>query len=477
MKLIEWRHSLFWKIVPATFLMSSLTWLVLDGTFTLIEDGRLHKALAPQTMQPLFETALRQSQPLMQAQSLPNAWCVDLLELLAQRALVSQMKDRTGDANANGLFKVSASGRIYLRLQAADGSVCEYAPNRSKFTTDIDNQIARSHENAMVERPDGWMSITVTRLQEPRAPVLTAGIYIFSPWEKLKQPKAYQLHLAIFILCLSSVAAMVLLVLLIRRIRRADIAATEWTNGNLTTRINDHGADELSKLTQKFDHMADALEDRINIRLALAAAEERNRLARDLHDTAKQRSFALGLQLYVLKDSVAQTPEIAQRIELALTLVHQIQQDLSMIIRRLKASTIAECGFEQVLASGIDSMLAGSSIAWTMKLDAEFEALLALEPDTAQQLFLISMEAVANALKHAGQCTRCELSGSHHGKTFIWRVIDNGQGMLENDEQKLGMGLSNMRFRAASLHHGNLTVTQIPSGGMEITVRFQRKAA
>lgn len=466
--LLQWRHSLFWTIMPAMFLTSCLTWLTLDSIATISEDSRLRQALAPARLQPALRQALNNSAPLLT--SLPAPWCADLLELLAERVLATPLADRTGDANSNGFVRASQDGRLAVSLRAPNGGGCSFGSARGKVATPLLQQIA-SAGHGIVEQPNGWIS--VTSVTTPEGLTLSAGVYILSPWVKIAQPRLWGISLASFIFCISLVVALVLLILLIRRIERANQAADAWTHGHLTTRIHDRGKDELSRLTQKFDLMADAMAGVIEVKQALAAAEERNRLARDLHDTAKQRAFALNLQLSALREMRPADAAGAKLADAALALTYQLQQDLSVIIRRLTAPTIAESGFRMVLTEGVEALLAGSHISFSIKLSEEFEAGLARAPDVSQQLCMISMEAVANMLKHAHNCTQCVLEGARNGEHYSWRIADNGAGLPPAGQRGQGMGLANMKLRADGLDDGGFDIAAGADGGVLLLTTFR----
>lgn len=473
-KLLQWRHSLFWTIVPAMFVVSCIGAAVLVVVATISEDARLRDELAAPKLSGALAAAVRRSTPLLSETGGPTRWCTDTLQVLADRVLAETIGDRTGDTNANGFYQAGKSGRLAVELHAA-GMVCRYPSAGPAIAPGLRRQldaVARRPGAALGEQPDGWTSVAGVALDGAGAPVLTVGVQILSPWAKLKLPRSVGKPLALFILSINALAALVLVMLLIRRIKRADQAATAWTGGELGTRINDTGRDEVSRLTRKFDLMADAMSGVIEVKQALAAAEERNRLARDLHDSAKQRAFALNLQLSAARELFGPQPDGARLLDAALSLTSQLQQDLSNLIRRQSASTIVESGFRQVLLEGLRAMLAGGDIDWSVALDEADERALAAMPRVADQLLLITMEAVANALKHAA-CTRCAISGERSGAMYVWRIADNGVGLDAAAARGKGMGLANMKLRADGLDDGAFAAVPGADGGTAIVVTFR----
>ena len=388
------------------------------------------------------------------------------------------MGDRTGDANANGFYQTVKSGRLVISLRTASGHTCTFSSNERAVMPTLRERIEASATHPIaglagkaVETPEGWISVATLRPLGDQGATFSVGVHIFSPLEKFLQPRAVLVPLAAYILVMNALAALMIVILLIRRIKRADEAATAWTSGDLATRIHDTGQDEFSGLAQKFDMMADAISGVIQVKQALAAAEERNRLARDLHDSAKQRAFALNLQLSAARGSVPANTVGARLLDAALSLTSQLQQDLASVIGRLGAPTIAESGFRHALTEGVETLLTGSQIEYSIVLNNGDEALLAMLPEVERQLFLITLEAVANALKHA-RCTQCVISGKREGSHFIWRIVDNGTGCRSLDGEPQGMGLANMKLRADSLPHGHLDILTNDAGGTAIVVTF-----
>lgn len=471
----RYRHSLFWKMAPAMFLVSCVGAGLLMTGATILEDVRLRQALAPTELQTVLAAAVARATPLATQSGAPAPGCADTLQILADRVLSAAVGDRTGDANANGFYRASQSGRLVALAVMADGSMCRFPGAGSTLTPalqkQLDNALLRRYAGtALVEHDGGWTSVAAL---PPTAgtPAIVVGMHVLSPLTKLIQPRSVYGPLAIFILSINTLAALALVLLLIRRIRRADQAASAWTLGALTARIDDRGRDEFSRLARKFDRMADAMSNMIAVRQALAAAEERNRLARDLHDSVKQRAFALNLQLSTACETMpADSPGLRQ-VEAALALTNQLQRDLSSVIRRLEAPTIAETGFREVIADSVRTMLAGAGIDWSIHLDERDERLISARPDIAHQLALITVEAVANAMKHA-RCTRCTIVCHVEHGACSWRIGDNGVGMPPGVRRVDGMGLGNMRLRAENLPCGSFALDANAGGGSVITVRF-----
>lgn len=453
--------------------------LALTFGLTVLEDRRLRAVLAPVELENSSGTALRAGSELLTKEGVPTAWCKDTLHVLAERVLAESIKDIMGDSNANGFRRALKSGRLGVELRGAGDSTCLFGGEDQQLSPAMRREMDAARQRAdqgqggmIVELSDGWISTTSIAWRGPGGPTLTLGAYMLSPVSKLMQPRSMHGRLGVFILCMNVVAALMLVLLLLKRIKRADAAATAWTLGELDTRINDTGRDELSRLTHKFDIMANAMSGVIQVKQSLAAAEERNRLARDLHDSAKQRAFALGLQLSAARESMSQHSHGVHLIDAALKLTGQLQQDLSSVIHRLGAPTIVESGFRNVLSDAIDTLLVGGKMSWSLSLSSSDESALTAMANAPHQLFLITIEAVANALKHA-DCTDCVVSGERQGPLFIWRICDNGKRPIPRFTDSKGMGLANMKLRADSLDGGSFDILPSAGAGTTIVVTFR----
>ena len=476
---LKWRYSMFWVIVPTMFLASCAGAALMVTISTYREDARLRRAIEPSALRQLFEQSWPGSAPLLEHAMEHPAWCEEALHVVSGRVLTKALADRAGDDNANGFFQSVKTGRLAVWLHMPDGRTCRFGSDEVPVARALLSRmeasargIAIAKRGAIEERSDGWISIASAAPLGTRGPIMTVGLYMLSPGTKLLGRGSVFRPLAKFILCINVVTALVLVVLLIRRIRRANLASEAWSRGELAVRINDRGRDEFSRLTHQFDRMADAMAGVIEIKQALAAAEERDRLARDLHDSAKQRAFALNLQLSAARRTATCSTESMRLIDAALLLTGQLQDDLAGVIRRLAAPTIAESGFRHVVEDGVGRLLAGSTIQWSVSLDAIDEAAVDAAPDIARQLTLITIEAVSNALKHA-QCRSCTISASRSGAVFIWRIVDDGRGMPPSENAGKGMGLASMWMRAASLPDGTFDIHPTTGGGTSVVVTFK----
>jgi signal transduction histidine kinase len=248
-----------------------------------------------------------------------------------------------------------------------------------------------------------------------------------------------------------------------RRLNRVARAASAWSRGDFSDRIADPSRDELGHLSALLDGMALELKDLMRSRAQLATLEERQRLARDLHDTVKQKAFALSMQLATARRQLGEHPAGA-RIAQAEKLSQQIQQELAQILDELRASDAALPFAERLRARADEwAQLSG------LQLDLDLHQLPALPATHEDALLRIVDEGLANVLRHSGASLVC-LSLRIDADRVELAIVDNGRGT--GDEVRRGMGLANMRERAESLPGGRFEFDSAAERGTRIDVRF-----
>ena len=190
----------------------------------------------------------------------------------------------------------------------------------------------------------------------------------------------------------------------------------------------------------------------------VAVFDERDRLARDLHDTVIQRLFAVGLTLQSIAGTVT-SPE-ADRLCQAIV-------DIDDTIRQVR-TTIFELGLDNTSQGPRASVFAlveeltpvvGFEISTS--IDGPVDA--ALSGEILEHLLATLREALTNTGRHA-QASRASVMLSVDSETCRLQILDNGLGIDHGENQGGGNGLVNMRRRAEKLH-GTFDVEMPDAGG------------
>ena len=189
-----------------------------------------------------------------------------------------------------------------------------------------------------------------------------------------------------------------------------------------------------------------------------AVAEERARVAREIHDGLAQYLFALSTHVSMLK-SGAELEQILPRLEYAVT---SAQQEAQFAVLAL-SSAAGSAPFDSALKRYVEFLTADGEL----DVDVQIDGGVRLAPDEEIEIFRIVQEGLANARKHAG-ARQAEVSIVQRGDRRIVSVRDDGSG-FQGTEVDAGQGLKNMRSRAASIQ-GVFSLRSSPGQGTAIEV-------
>ena len=252
---------------------------------------------------------------------------------------------------------------------------------------------------------------------------------------------------------------------MVRRFSRLSAATDAWSQGDFSEFIDDPSGDEISQLAQSLNGMAEQLQTLLKRRQEMAVSEERNRLARDLHDSAKQQAFAASAQLGAAVALFEQDPQAAKPHLLeAEKLVDKVRKELTSLILELRLVDLKRGGLAVALRE--------YSIDWAhhsdIEIDIQVEGERALPLEVEQTLFRIAQEALANTARHS-QAGHAEILLVYNPDCVTLTIVDDGRGFNISDVQG-GMGLRSMRERA-ELIGGELIIESALGEGALVSVR------
>ena len=198
-----------------------------------------------------------------------------------------------------------------------------------------------------------------------------------------------------------------------------------------------------------------------NSEFGRAVAEERARVAREIHDGLAQYLFAMSTHASML-ESGADPKEMLPRLKEAAIAA---QQEAKYAILALSSAS-GRSPFDAALSRYVDFLTADGSL----EVELEIDPAITLGPDEQIELFRIVQEGLANARKHAGAERAWVSIGERAGDRYV-SVRDDGAGFVPG-ENAAGQGLRNMRERATSIG-GALTLRSTPGLGtsLEIVLR------
>jgi signal transduction histidine kinase len=180
----------------------------------------------------------------------------------------------------------------------------------------------------------------------------------------------------------------------------------------------------------------------------LALTEDRERIARDLHDTVIQRIFAAGLVLQASARLMHHDPDEAlRRVESSIDELDQTIQQIRTVIFELEATEARSTGLRSTV---LDVVAQGSKL---LRLEPRvlFEGPIdtGLAPHLGTEVLAALREALSNVIKHAG-ASRVDVELTAGPDSVVLRVRDDGVGPGDGGDRR-GSGLGNLADRAARL--------------------------
>jgi signal transduction histidine kinase len=197
------------------------------------------------------------------------------------------------------------------------------------------------------------------------------------------------------------------------------------------------------------------------------ALEEREDLARDLHDGIVQDIYAIGLGLDEIRRSVAQdAPSAAGGLAQAIGGLNEVIGKVRGHI--LGAAPQVIDGHQLRAELQQLARMADCAQRLRFRLDIDQHAVSLLTSDAAIQVLHIVREAMSNSLRHSfGRSGRVSLRVHKHGVRVV--VEDDGDGFERQDARGDGQGLQNMAARASQLN-ARLDIQSSPGAGTRITL-------
>nr|NIV14917.1 hypothetical protein [Fodinibius sp.]NIV96868.1 hypothetical protein [candidate division KSB1 bacterium] len=205
----------------------------------------------------------------------------------------------------------------------------------------------------------------------------------------------------------------------------------------------------------------------------LTAENERNHLARELHDSVTQTIFSMTLitsSTRILQESGSD--QVGGKLEELQNLAQSALKEMRALITQLRPISISDDGLYPVLSKHIKGLNKRNDVNITLeKNDAD----LWLNRNQQQEVFRIVQEALNNVIKHAnakGALVKFEQSP----KNLLITISDDGEGFDMNGlpESHHHFGLESMQQRATELN-GTLTIESQPGKGTSVICNIQMK--
>lgn len=231
--------------------------------------------------------------------------------------------------------------------------------------------------------------------------------------------------------------------------------------------------EQLRKLGRKWEEQVNTLQRLSNNNAELAAqakmtavVEERQRLARELHDAVSQQLFAISMTATAVSRTLDQDFEKAKRqIELIEEMASAAQSEMRALLLHLRPVLLEGKRLSQAIPELVQEMRAKVPVDITLDMEED----LPLNKGMENHLFRIVQEAMSNTLRHA-KATKMGIELHRRGDAVRLGIRDNGVGFDLEAKKQASYGLMNMEERVNELG-GSFQVITAPGKGTRIEIR------
>jgi signal transduction histidine kinase len=199
----------------------------------------------------------------------------------------------------------------------------------------------------------------------------------------------------------------------------------------------------------------------------LAVLEDRERIAKELHDGVIQSLFAVGMSLQAAESALGDPEAVRERLLAAVEGIDRSIRELRNYIFGLGPGGPADRHLDGALRDLVYEFRRGSDIAMRVEVDPQAASLLT--PHAADVLQIVR-EAMANSVRHArAETLAIEMHRDDDG--IVVEVEDDGSGFEPEGVGGAGRGLVNLRERAEAIG-GTLEISSAPGRGTRVRLRI-----
>ncbi|MFL8936488.1 histidine kinase [Rossellomorea oryzaecorticis] len=252
-------------------------------------------------------------------------------------------------------------------------------------------------------------------------------------------------------------------------------------SGKLSARVKSDERDELGVLAEEMNHLATYIQEQVKSlqRLAdekselaekahgAAVMEERQRLARDLHDSVSQQLFALNMLSSAALKSIAHDSGKAEGImKQVAEIASKAQGEMRALLLHLRPVDLKGEDIREALITLIRELKEKTQL----EIESRFEGMENLTKGTETHLFRIIQESLSNILRHS-KATRVVITTEKKEGFLTLYISDNGIGFNPVESKMTSYGLQTMKERAEEIG-GHFQIRSKESEGTYINLRI-----
>jgi two-component system, NarL family, sensor histidine kinase LiaS len=251
--------------------------------------------------------------------------------------------------------------------------------------------------------------------------------------------------------------------------------------GKFTERIITDEKDEIGLISEELNQLSEYLQEQVHSlqkmaeektelsKTAKSAAimEERQRLARDLHDVVSQQLFALSMMSSASLRWFDQEPEKARKqLEQISEIAGKAQGEMRALLLHLRPVQLSG----ESLCEGIVKLIQELKQKTNLEFEASIDEIENISQAAEEHIFRIVQEALSNILRHA-DAAKVKILLAEENQTIHLYIGDDGKGFDIHEEKMASYGLKTMRERCEQIG-GTYTIRSKENEGTYIEIRI-----
>ncbi|MFE4133688.1 sensor histidine kinase [Peribacillus sp. YIM B13482] len=265
-----------------------------------------------------------------------------------------------------------------------------------------------------------------------------------------------------------------------RQLERVDEGLYLLEQGRLPSQQEAYPVQEMAKMVERMQLIHKQINEQTKLSQKMAnekaidqekqiqeiVSQERNRLARELHDSVSQQLFAASMFMSAITESQSDMEKTEMKqFKIVEEMIHQSQLEMRALLLHLRPVALKG----KSLQAGMKELLEELAQKVTMDINWKMET-VTLDKGIEDHLFRILQESISNTLRHA-KANSLEVLLIVRDGLIILRITDDGIGFNVEESKTGSYGLQNMHERAVELG-GTMQLVSLPNKGTKLEVKI-----
>jgi NarL family two-component system sensor histidine kinase LiaS len=299
-------------------------------------------------------------------------------------------------------------------------------------------------------------------------------------WEKVVMGLPFVIFLPSLVMTVGLIYGVVSGMFWKRQLERVDEGLHFLEQGRLPSQHETYPVQEMAKMAERMQLIYKQINEQTKLSQKMAnekaidqekqiqeiVSQERNRLARELHDSVSQQLFAASMFMSAITESQSDMEKAEMKqFKVVEEMIHQSQLEMRALLLHLRPVALKG----KSLHEGMKELLLELAQKVTMDINWKMEP-VTLDKGIEDHLFRILQESISNTLRHA-KANSLEVLLIVRDGMIILRITDDGIGFNVEESKTGSYGLQNMHERAVELG-GTIQIVSVPKKGTKLEVKI-----